>query len=435
MIHLARLYHALTAPAAAVGDPAVGRRLRVLAVGSLFTLVMGLSLTTATLVFTPDSFMGDPVLVYGAYGFIALLYAGSRSRWWRPVLWLFALGGTAAIWAMLSTSANGDELMIGLILSLLPFALASMVPARLAPVAVLMVSIAGAVYTYAVVPDLDGTAFGRAVVLALVVGLVIIGLQELARADHEELVRRAAELEEAWQQTEEARASRGRFLAKVQHELRTPLNGVIGAAQVLQEVGTDPLVLELAQAVRDSGDRLAFLVEDVLAFVAGNADEIELIQRPTAVPELVRELADRSRDEAERNGVALKVDAADMPRLSIDASRVGHVVGHLIRNAVRYAPKGQVRVEAWWRGGELVIGVHDTGRGMAQRTLESAFEPMAAVDEVQHQDGEGMGLGLATSRMIARAMGGSLTAASQLGEGSTFWLKIPAEASQSWAAA
>ncbi len=250
------------------------------------------------------------------------------------------------------------------------------------------------------------------------------------RALREENERRAAEnaaLEVARRTAEEQGRARGEFLAHVSHELRTPLNAVIGLAEVLGDADLDRESAEHVRIVRNSGDHLLRLVNDVLdlsridagAVSLGLADT-ELDRLLEGVMEVVRPAADEHRCR-----VAWQRDVDAPRRVLTDPNRLRQILVNLVANGVRFAPGGEVGVTVS-RGpeDELRISVVDSGIGIEPDRLARIFEPFETAGRTSSA-GAGAGLGLAISRNLARLMGGELTVTSRLGRGSTFTLALP----------
>lgn len=421
------IWDKLTAPAPAVANPLVARRLRVLAAGSLGVLALGVPATTAQLLLAPAEFMGDPWLVFASYAVIALLYAGARSTLWRLSLWAFVISGTVGMWLMLGSSASQHDLLVGSPLALLPVVFSALLHRRAALGAIAVISIGGLCYVGLRVPGVTTSTLTSFGLMLLLVGSAITGLQELARADHTDLKKRTVELQEAWNAARSAEAARGRFLATVHHELRTPLNGILGASMLLAETVETADQRELVVAVQQSGQRLHSLVEDVLAYVAEGVGELSFEQSPTWVDSVVKDIVDRHEALAAARGTTLSVVDGRPPQLLLDEARLRHVVTHLLRNAITFTEGGRVTVTTAWEDGQLTISVADTGVGMTKLQLEQAFAPLRQGDESSTRVHEGLGLGLSMSLALAKAMGGDLRASTAPGQGSTFILTLPGQ--------
>ena len=251
-----------------------------------------------------------------------------------------------------------------------------------------------------------------------------------------------AEAERARRAAEEANRAKGEFLATMSHELRTPLNAIGGYAELLamgiRGPVSDEQAADLAR-IRRSQRHLSGLITDILNFAKLEAGRVEL--RPAAVPaaELLAGLDALVAPLVAAKGLryAAAVDDAGGPPLAVhaDADRARQVLLNLVTNAVKFTDAGgevRVTVARAPNDGRPGVGgvrfeVRDTGRGIPPDRLEAIFEPFVQVDRHRtHESQQGVGLGLAISRDLARAMGGDVTVESRPGVGSAFTVTLPA---------
>ena len=241
-----------------------------------------------------------------------------------------------------------------------------------------------------------------------------------------------AEVERARAEADAANAAKSDFLAAMSHDLRTPLNAIAGYAQLIEmgiagpvSVGQRDAAGRIARAQR----HLLTLIDDILQFAKAESGQIPLQMRPISLGELcdpvllmVKHLA-----EEKRIRFTCAISAADEPSLSAvaDAERVLQVLVNLSTNAIKFTPLGG-EVEIIGRRGEswIEILVRDNGKGITPAHLDKIFEPFVQVSAAPGTLG-GVGLGLATSRTLARRMGGDIVVESTPGEGSTFTLRLP----------
>lgn len=229
---------------------------------------------------------------------------------------------------------------------------------------------------------------------------------------------------------EAASLAKTRFLSNMSHELRSPLNGVIGAAQLLQDAGSDPDRRdELVRIIRTSGTNLLGLIDSILdlariesgamALTVGDGDFVECVaaaMATAAVPARAKGLQ-----------MAAVIDPTLPAWRRGDMLRLRQVLLNLLGNAVKFTLQGEVvlRVKAGQRPGELMFQVSDTGIGMEPAALRTIFDPFRQADESTTRRFGGSGLGLAICRQVVQLMDGTLDVASEVGEGSCFTVTVP----------
>lgn len=253
----------------------------------------------------------------------------------------------------------------------------------------------------------------------------------------EEARLRATELAEAKDMAEGASRAKSEFLANMSHELRTPLNGILGYAQILGgDSGLSPHQLEGVQIIRDCGEHLLTLINDILDLSKIEARRLELLMSPFPLEEFLWSLCGVIRMRAEQKGLRFEfvAEPALPGTVCLDENRLRQVLMNLLSNAVKFTDKGAVwlRVSACPEAESsrvvLRFEVEDTGPGIAEAELGRVFEPFEQAGDRLRRF-EGTGLGLAISRRLVRAMGGDLLVTSRIGAGSLFFFEISAEAS------
>ncbi|BDG73774.1 PAS domain-containing sensor histidine kinase [Roseomonas fluvialis] len=236
------------------------------------------------------------------------------------------------------------------------------------------------------------------------------------------------ELERARAAAEAGSEAKSRFLATMSHELRTPLSAVIGYAEALMGQPAPAQVAEFADAVRQAGRQLLGLIDDILDVARAGGPDAALGRAPVDVAALALALAEAAQAEADAAGVQLAVDAPpELPAARVDERRLRRVLSALLGNAVKFTPaEGSVRLVLRASGaGGLDIAVVDTGIGMAPEDIPRAFEPFTQLDSSHARHFPGSGLGLHLARMLAEAMGATLTLDSSPGAGTTATLRLP----------
>ncbi len=234
-----------------------------------------------------------------------------------------------------------------------------------------------------------------------------------------------ATLQKAKEAAEHANQAKGRFLTDLSHELRTPLNSIIGYAHILQnDASIPPHRRDAVETVRQGGEHLLALVDDILDIARIEARRFRLDPVATNLPELLTQVVNMFRPAAEAKGLTFHVQLhGRLPRhVRVDRKRIRQVLINLIGNAVKLTRRGEVTLRIEQSGEITRIDVRDTGPGISPEDIERIFQPFQRARNSQSSDGAG--LGLTISRMISEQMGGELTVQSVVGEGSTFSLRL-----------
>jgi heavy metal sensor kinase len=245
----------------------------------------------------------------------------------------------------------------------------------------------------------------------------------------DEVGRLARTFDEMIARLDEAFRRQRRFTADASHELRTPLTAIKGQTEVaLQRPRDAAEYQEVLRAVNAQADRMIRLIGSLLTLARADASRIPVNREPLSVRTLVTDAADQVRPAAVAKGLSLTVQDGDDARLMADQDLLLQLLLNLLDNAIKYTPSGG-SVTASWRHEDaaLEISVADTGRGIAPEHLPHVFDRFYRQDAARSRSEGGAGLGLAISRWIAEAHGGSIAAVSQPGRGSTFTVRLPAD--------
>lgn len=239
-------------------------------------------------------------------------------------------------------------------------------------------------------------------------------------------------------QTQRARAersdqSRRELIVNASHELRTPVASISAHVESLLKPGRaiDEETRKYLTVVATESERLASLVDDVLALARADADELHLDIHTVEIPTLVDQVCDAIAPLArrERNLNLVHSSAPGLPRAMADRDRLGQVLTNLIRNAVNNTPEGGIiSVEASGSGGHVTITVSDTGIGMDPSELALVFDRFYRTDQSRAGGSGGSGLGLAIVRDLLAAMGATIDVDSTPGRGSAFRISLQPEA-------
>jgi signal transduction histidine kinase len=250
------------------------------------------------------------------------------------------------------------------------------------------------------------------------------------QASHDDAERARHEAEEARHAAEVANAAKSQFLAAMSHELRTPLNAICGYVQLL-ELGlrgpvTPDQAADLAR-IQTNQQHLLNLINDVLNFTQLSAGKVEYHISEVPVDATLRIVEAMVLPQIQVRGLEYVYDGCDATlAICADGDKVQQIVLNLLINAIKFTPRGgRVRISCETSGAALCLVVSDTGVGIPADMREAIFDPFVQAERRLNQPVEGVGLGLAISRELARAMGGDITATSEAGIGSAFTLTLP----------
>ncbi len=221
-------------------------------------------------------------------------------------------------------------------------------------------------------------------------------------------------------------------LATLSHEFRTPLNGVLGMARLLENTKLTAEQRSYVSALRESGDHLLSLVNDVLDFARLGATALELHLAPVHIEDLLRQVAELMSPRAHEKGIEIGwAVERGLPPLLADEGRLRQVLLNFAGNAVKFTEKGGVLITARDVGeGRVRFSVADTGPGVAPEQRESIFEAFVQTDPSHQAQLGGAGLGLAIVARLAAAMDGAAGVGEASikeggGGGADFWFEAP----------
>jgi PAS domain S-box-containing protein len=254
---------------------------------------------------------------------------------------------------------------------------------------------------------------------------------ERARQDAVAALTEAQRLEASYlaakESAERANRAKSDFLASMSHEIRTPLNAVLGYAQMLTR---DPALAQqqrkAVETINRSGEHLLDLINDILDMSRMEAGHITSSPEDVDLHGLIDNIKSlflqRTRDKGLR--LVVTIDPGLPHFVRTDPRKLRQILFNLLSNAIKFTAAGAVRLTAQRAGERLILTVEDEGCGISDADQAQLFQPFVQAQAGRH-GGEGSGLGLALSKGFATVMGGTLTAASAVGQGSTFTLSIP----------
>jgi two-component system sensor histidine kinase BaeS len=235
----------------------------------------------------------------------------------------------------------------------------------------------------------------------------------------------ATALNDLSERRERAENQRKAMVSDVAHELRTPLTNIRSWLEATQDglATADPQLIDL---LLQEAVLLQHIIDDLRDLAAADAGSLRIHPEPARIGDLLAQVADAHRGEAEAAGVRLRTEVHGDPEAVVDPVRLRQMVGNLVSNGVRHTPAGgSVTVSADAGPSELSIAVRDTGVGIAAEDLPRIFDRFWRADTSRARATGGSGLGLSIARKLAEAHGGDIRVTSRVGAGTAFTVRVP----------
>ncbi|MBL1208928.1 response regulator [Geminocystis sp. GBBB08] len=243
------------------------------------------------------------------------------------------------------------------------------------------------------------------------------------------------ELKIAKEKAEEATKIKSAFLANMSHEIRTPMNGILGMADLLSDHKLDEESLDFVQTIKNSGEILLGLINQILDLSKLEAGQIELDFEIFNLNEFIKETCQIFRYQAQQKNLELTYEIdTDLDKVyQGDSFRIRQIFNNLVSNALKFTQKGSIKLIAKKldktpKDNSIVtvyFAVKDTGIGIAKFNYNRLFQSFSQVDSSTTREYGGTGLGLAICKQLVNLMEGEIGVESIVNEGSTFWFTIP----------
>jgi signal transduction histidine kinase len=289
-----------------------------------------------------------------------------------------------------------------------------------------------------------------AILIALFLGLLLArritrplsqltkATQDLAAGDlsrqvpvtsQDELGRLANDFNQMARALELSESQRRQLLADTAHDLRTPIAVIRSHLEAMLD-GVFPMTPENLAAIHEETLHLSRLVEDVRLLSLAETGQLPLEKKPVDLQDLTNQVVSAFAPLAEVDGIILESDVQEVPIITGDDARLRQVLANLISNAMRFAPQGfqdppTVSVELKPGDGQVIMTISDNGPGLTAEQQARVFDRFWRSDASRDRQGGNSGLGLAISKSIVEAHGGTITVSAAPGQGATFTISLP----------
>lgn len=264
-----------------------------------------------------------------------------------------------------------------------------------------------------------------------IIGVLLMLAVSIAYGIYER--RRTTELRETKLESETAQAenvAKGRFLANMSHEIRTPINAVLGMDTMILRESSEPKIKEYAMVIKNSGNILLSLINDILDISKIESGKMEIIPEDYSLPVLVGDVMNMISLKADKKGldVKLEIDPILPTGLYGDVVRLRQIIINLMNNAIKYTEQGGVILIVNGQQDKdtvkLNICVQDTGIGIREEDLHKLFEDFVRIEEFRNRNIEGTGLGMSITVQLLELMHSKLQVESEYGTGSRFFFEL-----------
>lgn len=242
----------------------------------------------------------------------------------------------------------------------------------------------------------------------------------------DEVGRLATTFDQMLERLDESFRNQQRFVSDASHELRTPLAIIRGEVDVVLEKPRQPdEYIDSLEAIGAEASRMGRLVHDLLLLAQTDRAELPLNVEENDLADMLHVLVETIEPRAAAAGVTIDLALPSAMPVWGDCDRLIQLFLNLLDNALIYAPDSHIAISGHWSEQQATIQIADSGPGIAPDHIARVFERFYRVDKARSRDNGGSGLGLAIVREVAEAHGGDVSVSSQLGEGTTFTVRLP----------
>ena len=234
-------------------------------------------------------------------------------------------------------------------------------------------------------------------------------------------------IENQIRETQAASKAKSQLLAMISHEIRTPMNGVLGMVELLSATKLDEQQTRYVETIKDSGDLLLTIINDVLDYSKLDAGKLKLLESNTNIPILIQGIVDLLTPVAKPTvNIRVNKQAQMHEILLLDHHRLRQILINIIGNSLKFTEQGHVSIDYGLADKDLwFIEISDTGPGVEKDQLDKLFLPFEQVIQSANSPQDGTGLGLSICKDLVTLMGGTINANSAPGKGANIRVELP----------